>query len=202
MKPTPVAVTTLAGAACIAVAGLLAGCGSSSPVARPTVTVTVTAPASSAPATSSSAPPSGAAPACATAVLTGSLGFGGAAAGTTFYPIVFTNTSSSACTLYGYPGVSFVTASGSQVGTPATENPVYPRQLVTLAPGATAHANLGIGTAQNYPSSTCSPVAVSTLKVYPPGQTSALFIPVTATACANPSVQILSVQTVQPGSSP
>jgi hypothetical protein len=202
MKPTPVAPTTLAAAALIAVAGLLAGCGSSHPSARPTVTVTVTAPASSAPANTTSAPPSGGAPACATSVLQGTLGSGGAAAGTTYYSIEFTNTSGSACTLYGYPGVSFVTTSGSQVGTPATENPVYPRQLVTLAAGATAHADLGIGVAQNYPASTCSPVAVSTLKVYPPGQTSALLIPVTATACANMSVQILSVQTVQPGSGP
>jgi hypothetical protein len=202
MKPTSVAATTLAAATCIAVAGLLAGCGSSSPSARPTVTVTVTAPASSAPASSSSAPSSSGTPACATAVLKGSLGAGGAAAGTTFYAIEFTNTSGSACTLYGYPGVSFVTTSGSQVGTPATENPVYPRQLVTLAPGATAHADLGVATAQNYPSATCSPVAVSTLKVYPPGQTSALLVPITATACANTSVQILSVQTVQPGSGP
>jgi hypothetical protein len=202
MKPTSIATTTLAAAACVVMAGLLAGCGSSGPSARPTVTVTVTAPASSAPASSSPAPPSGAAPACATSVLTGSLGSGGAAAGTTFYSIEFTNTSGSACTLYGYPGVSFVTASGSQVGSPATENPVYPRQLVTLAPGATAHADLGVAVAQNYPSSTCSPVAVSTLKVYPPGQTSALQLAISTTGCSSTSVTILSVQTVQPGSGP
>jgi hypothetical protein len=200
MRPTPVAATTLAAAVCIAATGLLAGCGSSGPSARPTVTVTVTAPASSAPAASNSSPPSSGAPACATAILKGSLGSGGAAAGTAYYAIQFTNTSSSDCTLYGYPGVSFVTASGSQVGTPATESPVYPRQLITLAPGATAHAELGIATAQNYPAATCSPVSVSTIKVFPPGQTSALLVAVSATACANTSVPILTVQTVQPGS--
>jgi hypothetical protein len=202
MKPTPVAARTLAAAACVAMAGLLAGCGSGHPSARPTVTVTVTAPASSAPANSTPAPPSGGTPACATSVLSGSLGSGGAAAGSTYYSIEFTNTSSSACTLYGYPGVSFVTTSGSQVGTPATENPVYPRQLVTLAPGATAHADLGVAVAQNYPSATCSPVAVSTLKVYPPGQTSALFLALSTTGCSSTSVSILSVQTVLPGSGP
>jgi Protein of unknown function (DUF4232) len=201
MKPTRVAATTLAAAACIAVAGLLAGCGSGQPSARPTVTVTVTAPGSSAPAnspTGSTSQGAGTA-ACATSVLSGSLGSAGAAAGSTYYSIEFTNTSSSACTLYGYPGVSFVTASGSQVGTPATEDAVYPRQLVTLAPGATAHAELGVATAQNYPSSTCSPVSVSRLKVYPPGQTAALFLAISTTACSNPSVSILTVQTVQPG---
>ncbi len=202
MKPTPVAARTLAAAACIAVAGLLAGCGSGRPSARPTVTITVTAPASSAAASnpSGSASQGASAPACATAVLSASLGSGGAAAGSTYYPIEFTNTSSSACTLYGYPGVSFVTATGSQVGTPATEDPVYPRQLVTLAPGSTAHAELGVATAQNYPASTCSPVSVSRLKVYPPGQTSAVFVAISATACSNASVPILTVQTVQPGS--
>jgi Protein of unknown function (DUF4232) len=201
MKPTPVAATTLAAAACIAMAGLLAGCGSGQPSARPTVTVTVTAPASSPPAASPTGSTSqGASPAaCATSILSGSLGSGGAAAGTAFYSIEFTNTSGSACTLYGYPGVSFVSPSGSQIGTPATENSAYPRVLVTLAPGATAHAELGVATAQNYPSSTCSPVSVSRLKVYPPGQTSALFLAISTTACSSTSVSILMVQTVQPG---
>jgi Protein of unknown function (DUF4232) len=201
MKPTPVAATTLAAAACIALAGLLAGCGSGQPSARPTVTVTVTAPASSPPAASPTGGTSqgASAAACATSVLSGSLGSAGAAAGTAFYSIEFTNTSSSACTLYGYPGVSFVTASGSQVGTPATESSAYPRQLVTLAPGATAHAELGVATAQNYPTSTCSPVSVSRLKVYPPGQTSAMFLAISTTGCSNTAVSILSVQTVQPG---
>lgn len=38
-------------------------------------------------------------------------------AGTIFYPLDFTNASSSACTMYGYPGVAFVSSpGGSQVG--------------------------------------------------------------------------------------
>ena len=43
----------------------------------------------------------------------------GGAAGSTYLPVGFTNTSSSPCGLYGYPGMSFVTAgdsSGSQIG--------------------------------------------------------------------------------------
>lgn len=182
-------------------AGLLASCASSGPGAHGTVTVTVTASApASSPAGTATPAPSGA-PGCATASLQGSLGPGSAAAGSSYYPIVFTNTSGATCTLYGYPGVSFISASGSQVGMPATEDAVYPRQLVTLPPGGTAHAQLRIAAAQNYPSSTCSPVAVSKLKVYPPGQTSALVIPVSSTGCANTSVPILAVQTVRPGSS-
>jgi Protein of unknown function (DUF4232) len=204
MRPISVPARTFAASLTVAVVGLLAGCGAES-------TVTVTAPQSSAPAASSapgasSAPtanpattPAGA-PGCATSVLTGSLGPASGAAGSSYYPIRLTNTSSSACTLYGYPGVSFVTASGGQVGAAATEDPVYPRQLVTLAPGGTAHADLQVTVAQNYPAASCSPVTVHRLKVYPPGQTSALFIPLTSTGCANPSVKILSVQTVRSGS--
>jgi Protein of unknown function (DUF4232) len=201
MKPTPVA-ATLAAAASVALAGLLTGCGSASPSGGSTVTITVTA-STSAPATGSAGtatPTPGGPPACATAILKGTLGPGSAAAGSSYYPIVFANTSGSACTLYGYPGVSFVSASGSQVGAPATEDPVYSRQLVTLAAGGTAHAELRVAAAQNYPTSTCSPVAVNELRVYPPGQTSSLFVPITSTACASTSVQILDVQTVQPGS--
>jgi hypothetical protein len=201
MKPTPVA-ATLAAAVSVALAGLLTGCGASGTSGHATVTVTVTAPTP--PSASGSAgtptPAPGGPPACATAVLKGSLGAGSAAAGSSYYPIVFTNTSGSACSLYGYPGVSFVSASGSQVGASATEDPVYPRQLVTLAAGGTAHAELRVATAQNYPSSTCSPVAVNELRVYPPGQTSSLFVPLSSTACASTSVQILDVQTVLPGS--
>jgi len=190
-------VTVMAALAVAAV--LLAGCGSaSSPSAQPTVTVTVTAPA--APATSP-APPTPAGPAgCLTAELTVSLGPGNGAAGSTYYPIEFTNASGTTCSLYGYPGVSFIAASGAQVGAAAAEDPTYPRLLVTLTPGSTVHAELRITDAQNYPPSTCDPVTAQQLKIFPPGQTSALNISMTAMTCLNSSVQILGVQTVQPGS--
>jgi Protein of unknown function (DUF4232) len=201
MRPVPpLAARALAAATCAAVAGLLAGCG----MTTVTVTVPQSPPAS---ATSPSAPTSPTVPVqtpagpagCATSGLTASLGRGGAAAGSTYYPIEFTNTSGATCSLYGYPGVSFVTASGAQVGAAATEDPVYPRRLVTLAAGATAHAELQVTVAQNYPAGDCTPVTVHRLKVYPPGQTSALYISLTTTACAKTSVNILTVQTVQPG---
>ncbi len=204
MRPVDVAVRTIAAAACAAAAGLLAGCG----ISTTTVTVTAT-PSSPAPVASpgtvspnpgtSTSTPSSSTAGCATSGLTASLGRGGAAAGSTYYPVEFTNTSGTACTLYGYPGVSFVTASGAQVGAAAKEDPVYPRRLVTLAAGATGHAELQITVAQNFPASDCSPVTVHRLKVYPPGQTSALYISLTTTACAKSSVSILAVQTVQPG---
>jgi hypothetical protein len=204
MTPTQAAARTLVVATgCLAVGLMAAACGpSSSPSAGPTATVTVTAPPST-PAggqSQTAAPTPSGPPGCATSALKASLGGPSGAAGSTYYPLILTNTSGSTCSLYGYPGVSFVTASGSQVGAAASHDPVYPRQLVKLSPGGAAHADLQVAVAQNYPQSTCSPTAVHRLKVYPPGQTSALFVAINTTACANSSVQLLLVQTVQPGS--
>ena len=203
MKASPVAARKVTVMAALAVsAGLLAGCGSSSsPSAHPTATVTVTVTAPAAPATSPAPAPTPAGPAgCLTATLAVSLGPGSGAAGSTYYPIEFTNASGATCSLYGYPGVSFLGAAGAQVGAAAAEDPTYPRLLVTLTPGSTVHAELRITHAQNYPPSTCIPATANMLRVFPPGQTSALYIQMTALGCSNTAVQILSVQTVQPGS--
>jgi len=201
MKPFPITVRcAVAATVCLTSAGALCACGSSSgPAARPTVTRTVTAPAPRVTPTATQTAPSAGPPACGTAELTASLGPGNGAAGSTYYPVEFTNSSSAACSLYGYPGVSFVTAAGSQVGAAASEDPVFSRRLVILGPGDTAHAALRIVDALNYPPARCDPVTVDRLKVFPPGQTGALYISLTTTGCANPAVQILAVQTVQPG---
>ena len=112
MRASPAAARKIiAVAALAAAAGLLAGCGSSpSPSAHPTATVTVTATAPSARGTSPPSPTQTATPAgpagCATTALTASLGPASGAAGSSYYPIEFTNSSSATCSLYGYPGVS------------------------------------------------------------------------------------------------
>jgi Protein of unknown function (DUF4232) len=170
------------------------------PSASSTVTVTTTTTVTGEPAVTATpvVPPPGP-PGCPTSGLTVALGRGSAAAGSAYYPIEFTNTSGSTCSLYGYPGISFVSAAGQQVGAAATEDPTYPRRLVTLAPGATAHATLRVVDALNYPAPACHPVTVNRLKIYPPNQTSFLYLNLTATGCSIASVQILSVQTAQPG---
>ena len=96
---------------------------------------------------------------------------GGAAAGSTYVPINFTNTTSSTCTMFGYPGVSFVTSvPGSQIGRPAKRNPAVQAATITLAPGAVAHATLQVAEAGNYDPSLCKPVTAHWLRVYPPNQ--------------------------------
>jgi hypothetical protein len=89
------------------------------------------------------------------------------------------NTGSSACTLYGYPGVSWVRgATGIQTGAAAVRqtDPSGTETTVTLAPGALASAPLDIVDAAVIPPSECKPVAVRGLRIYPPGQKAALFL--------------------------
>jgi hypothetical protein len=51
----------------------------------------------------------------------------------------------------------------------------------------------------NYPASACQPIAVHRLRVFAPGLTIPRFATLNVTACTSASVQLLSVQTVQPG---
>ena len=75
--------------------------------------------------------------ACATSALKVSLGPANGAAGTVFYPLNFVNTGKLGCTLRGYPGVSAVTSSGKQIGSPASQiSSSY--KTVTLLPGKSA----------------------------------------------------------------
>lgn len=206
----PAARRLLAGAALPCIAALLTACGSSgSPsggtAATPATTVTVTAAptptaTASAGAGSPTATPAGPA-ACATRALQVKRGAGQGAAGSIYIAIDFVNISGATCTLYGYPGVSFVTTGtgGGQIGPAATESTQTTRQLVTLAPGATANALLRIVEAGNFPASKCDPVTAHWLQIYPPNQTTPTYLALTAQTCSKP-VNILSVSVVVPGS--
>src|SRR5215475_7157965 len=79
---------------------ILVGCGTLGPSAAPAGPVTATTPVG--PATTPSLTATAASPrpgpaGCSTSELTATLGPASVAAGSTFYPIVFTNTSGSAC---------------------------------------------------------------------------------------------------------
>ena len=139
--------------------------------------------------------------ACNTSALSVSLASnqGGGAAGSTYLPINFTNTSGAACSLYGFPGVSFVTGrGGSQIGAAATRAPNVSSVSVSVDPHATAHAWLQVVQAGNYPASSCHPVTAHWLKVYPPGNTAASYIGHTFPACSG-TVTVLTVMPVRPG---
>src|SRR6185369_14311126 len=177
---------------------LATACGpSGSPAAAPTVTKTVTVtptPTPTGPAgsgTGSPTPTKSGSPgpsrpgACPTSALHLSIGTGNGAAGSIYYPLVFTNTSGEACTLFGFPGVSFVTGiGGSQIGHAATRNSDAPRQSVTLAPGGVAHATLQVVQALNFPPAKCQLTTAHWLKIYPPNQTEPVFLNFTSKTCA------------------
>jgi hypothetical protein len=169
------------------------GTPSATPVSSPSTT-----PATSAPATT----PAVAGPApCPTRYLGVKAGLSQGTAGSIYQVIDFTNISNVSCTLYGYPGISFAStgSSGGQIGLAAKENPTPPRQLVTLAPGATANALLRIVAAGNFPPATCGMVTAHWLVIYPPNQTTPVYLNYTSPTCSK-QVQILTVNVVQPGS--
>jgi hypothetical protein len=111
-------------------------------------------------------------------------GPGGATAGTTFYPLEFSNISHRSCSLYGYPGVSATSSRATQVGKPATRNGKMTR-LVVLAPAATGHATLGL---VDWGAVCRRALAADGIRVYAPGDTtSELVYDFPFQTCANAS---------------
>jgi Protein of unknown function (DUF4232) len=181
--------------------GLVAGCSSNPPVAGPTVPVTATSTgsASASPSSPTAATPAGPGP-CQSSELKVTLGQSDAAAGTTFYEILFTNDSSTTCTLYGFPGVSFTGETYAvQVGPAATRNHAVQPSLVTLAPGAVASAEISVVDAQNYPPGPCGLTTASGILVYPPNLTSSIGLPFNGYTCVHPKDHVLTVDPVVAG---
>ena len=198
MITPPAARNATATAALLCAAALAAACGSvqqnparGQPTAPPATPPAASAAASS-PGPASASPSAGAggqaASACASSALrvTVNTSQSGAAAGITYYPIEFRNSSGSACTLFGYPGVSFAAgpSSGSRIGRAAHRNPAASPTTVTLAPGRVAHATLQVADAGNYPPSQCEVVSAHWLKIYPPNQFDPVYAQFTAQACS------------------
>jgi hypothetical protein len=107
------------------------------------------------------------------------------------------NVSSVACFVQGYPGVSFVAgADGHQVGNAAVRVAgAAPR--VGLSPQRSAAATLAVVDAGNY-GAACQLTAVRGFRVYPPGQTAALYLPHVDQACANTAITTLRIGPLQP----
>lgn len=208
MTPSPRAVRPALACLALLLAGFAAGCGSGTPAAAPvkTVTVTPSAPASTAPsspspstAASPSAGGAGAA-ACPTRSLSVKAGLSQGAAGSIYQVLDLSNISSATCTLYGFPGVSL--AGGSpvkQIGLAAAEDHSSPRVLVTLAPGAVANALLRIVQAANFPPSRCDLKDATYLQIYPPNQTTPIYLGYKSTGCSATGVNLLTVSVVQSG---
>jgi uncharacterized protein DUF4232 len=111
--------------------------------------------------------------------------------------LVFTNRGNRSCELQGFPGVSYVAGDdGHQVGSAAARTGDRGKS-VPIAPGGTASAQLRQVNVANFDAATCQPTPVRGLRVYPPGETAAIFVPLGGTGCAGtPSGPQLTVQAV------
>jgi Protein of unknown function (DUF4232) len=214
--------TGTAGLVMVAAATAIAGCGSqsasslsSSPAATSGSSGSNGAAASSASASSSTAAPtgpassaavnpnaagSGGAPGCATRDLKATVGIAQGAAGSVYQVIDFTNIGTASCSLYGYPGIALAGGSPvTQIGAAASRSPQAGPALITLKPGDIANSLLRITQAQNYPTSRCSPMASTYLQIYPPNQTTPVYLGYKSTGCSSSAVKLLSISVMQAG---
>ena len=213
--------TGTAGLVMVVAAASVAGCGSqsasslsSSPAATSGSSGSAGAAASSASASSTAAPTgpassaavnpnaagSGGAPGCATRDLKATVGIAQGAAGSVYQVIDFTNIGTASCSLYGYPGIALAGGSPvNQIGAAAARSPQAGPTLVTLTPGSVANSLLRITQAQNYPTSKCGPVPSTYLQIYPPNQTTPIYLGYKSTGCSETSVNLLTVSVVQSG---
>jgi hypothetical protein len=206
MRPSATARHGGATAGLLCAAALMAACGTATSSGGGPASASTSPAQNTTTLPTASASASASVTACATSALKVALDAtkGNGAAGSIYYPLDFTNISASPCTLFGYPGVSFVTGQGgTQLGRAARRNPVNPATIVTLAPGAVAHATLQVSEAGNYDATQCQPVTAHWLKVFPPDQTGAAYAHFTTQACSAvlPSTigGQLSISVVQPG---
>jgi hypothetical protein len=135
--------------------------------------------------------------ACATSALAVSLGGGSGAAGSSYYPLRFTNHSGHNCTIAGYPGVSAINSSGSRLGSPAGRDATNPTSTITLANGASATSTLQVADVGNYTPSTCQPTTAASLRVFPPNQTQSTTVAFSGAVCAKAGPVYLHVTAVK-----
>ena len=117
------------------------------------------------------------------------------AAGTT-YTLEFTNVSSRACSLYGYPEVSAY--AGAQIGRAAVDDTAVHAQPVLLEPGATAHSVLRITGTGRFQPAACAQVTAPELRVMLPDQARPSFVPIRLAVCSKKGPAFMSVQPIRP----
>jgi hypothetical protein len=192
-RPPAGAALALAVAVLVAAAGCKDGDDAGQTTTAPPTTM-VSSPGSTAPATPgtspASVPPTTPAPTtpvstrCRAGDLRLEVSESGASAGHRHALLLFTNTGAAPCTVEGYPGVSFLDATGGQVGYPAQrlENPTAP---IVLAPGEQAHAGLNVSNAYNFGEECGEPVHATAIRVFPPDETAALQAALGTDVCPN-----------------
>jgi hypothetical protein len=116
--------------------------------------------------------------------------------------LVFRNVSSRSCSMYGYPGVSFMGGgSGRQVNDPFVRSGGSPVS-VTLAPDGLANVTLFFTQVGSFDPAQCVPVRVDGYRVYAPDEMAAVFVADPQEACSGKGVGVPEVGWVQPGATP
>ncbi|WP_127502678.1 DUF4232 domain-containing protein [Actinoplanes solisilvae] len=135
---------------------------------------------------------------CRTADLTLKTGDADAGAGSRSVNLIFTNKSQRTCTLFGYPGVSWVAgAKGTQVNEPFNrQEGAAGRTTVTLKPGGVAYSLLIWPFFANFDEARCKPVEVRGYRVFPPDETASAFVSSPQTVCSAKGVGLGMVQPV------
>ncbi|KOV63912.1 DUF4232 domain-containing protein [Streptomyces sp. MMG1121] len=136
---------------------------------------------------------------CHTSELRASVGRNDPGAGQENFPVVFTNQSARTCTVHGFPGAAFVTASGGQLGPDPKRESGSP-VTITLKPGQSAWAGLTFSNPGISGAKTATPAA---LLVTPPDERDSLKVAWAGGAVpvgGNSSSVFLSV--LAPGSAP
>lgn len=135
--------------------------------------------------------------ACQSSQLSLSVGPPSGAAGGTYYELSLTNHAGGACTLTGYPGVSFLDGSGHQIGQPAQRMGNETIDTVRVGPGASGYVTIRVTDPGVWP---CPPSQSTSIQVYPPGQTVALTAPLSTAVCStgHPAGQVAPVTATSP----
>jgi hypothetical protein len=137
-----------------------------------------------------------ASPSCATSQLVNWLDTNpNGTAGTIFYELQFTNLGGT-CTLRGYPGVSAVSLSGKQLGSPARRVTGIQVKTITIKRGATVKAALGIVDTGAIPVSKCRAVTAAGLRVFAPNGSRAQVIPFPFSTCSVGGAGSLTIRPV------
>jgi hypothetical protein len=124
------------------------------------------------------------------------------AAGTSYLPLTFVNTSAVPCELAGYPLVEPASGqAGHRVGGTAAADRTRASRALRLSAGEAAHAWLRLQSAANLPPSQCHPVTAAGLLVTLPGQAGGSFVKFPVQACSRPlhGAPLLTVDPFQPG---
>ena len=129
-------------------------------------------------------------PACTSSELQAELGPSDAGAGQVYAPLILRNTSTKTCEVTGFPGVSVLDGSGTQLGAPATRDGAEGGSVL-LQPGGVASATLH--TTGEGISGSCEPTSAQ-MRVFPPNQTEAITFAASYTVCGG-----FSVTTMVPG---